>query len=61
MRELLNRIENKPPEIVVEWHDSHTPAKGRGVINSLRGGAAGKVVEDPRYTPDPTRKYLVHT
>ena len=41
MRELLNRFENKPPEIVFEWHDSQTPAKGWVVINSLRGGAAG--------------------
>lgn len=30
-----------PPEIVVEWHDRETPARGWLVINSLRGGAAG--------------------
>lgn len=41
MKELLNRFENKAPEIVFEWHDSETPAKGWVVINSLRGGAAG--------------------
>ena len=41
MRELLNRFESKAPEIVFEWHDSETPAKGWVVINSLRGGAAG--------------------
>ncbi|MDM0115207.1 Glu/Leu/Phe/Val dehydrogenase dimerization domain-containing protein [Variovorax sp. J22R133] len=41
MRELLNRFENKAPEIVFEWHDAETPAKGWVVINSLRGGAAG--------------------
>lgn len=41
MRELLNRFENKAPEIVFEWHDVETPAKGWVVINSLRGGAAG--------------------
>ena len=41
MRELLNRFENKAPEIVFEWHDAQTPAKGWVVINSLRGGAAG--------------------
>jgi glutamate dehydrogenase/leucine dehydrogenase len=41
MKELLNRFETKPPEIVFEWHDSETPAKGWVVINSLRGGAAG--------------------
>lgn len=41
MRELLTRFENKAPEIVFEWHDAQTPAKGWVVINSLRGGAAG--------------------
>jgi len=41
MKELLNRFENKAPEIVFEWHDAETPAKGWVVINSLRGGAAG--------------------
>ncbi|WP_213953845.1 Glu/Leu/Phe/Val dehydrogenase dimerization domain-containing protein [Variovorax sp. dw_954] len=41
MKELLNRFENKSPEIVFEWHDAETPAKGWVVINSLRGGAAG--------------------
>ncbi|HSV61397.1 MAG TPA: Glu/Leu/Phe/Val dehydrogenase dimerization domain-containing protein [Variovorax sp.] len=41
MKELLNRFENKAPEIVFEWHDAQTPAKGWVVINSLRGGAAG--------------------
>lgn len=41
MKELLNRFENKAPEIVFEWHDAETPARGWVVINSLRGGAAG--------------------
>jgi glutamate dehydrogenase (NAD(P)+) len=41
MKELLNRFENKAPEIVFEWHDAETPAKGWVVVNSLRGGAAG--------------------
>lgn len=41
MKELLNRFETKAPEIVFEWHDAQTPAKGWVVINSLRGGAAG--------------------
>ena len=41
MKELLNRFETKAPEIVFEWHDPETPAKGWVVINSLRGGAAG--------------------
>ncbi len=41
MKELLNKFENKKPEIVFEWHDSETEAVGWVVINSLRGGAAG--------------------
>lgn len=41
MKELLTRFEAQAPEIVFEWHDSETPAKGWVVINSLRGGAAG--------------------
>lgn len=41
MKELLSRFENRPPEIVFEWHDPETPAKGWVVINSLRGAAAG--------------------
>ncbi len=41
MKELLNKFENKAPEIVFEWNDSETEAQGWVVINSLRGGAAG--------------------
>jgi glutamate dehydrogenase/leucine dehydrogenase len=41
MKNLLGRFEAQPPEIVFEWHDSETPARGWVVINSLRGGAAG--------------------
>ncbi|MEM8567175.1 MAG: Glu/Leu/Phe/Val dehydrogenase dimerization domain-containing protein [Bacteroidota bacterium] len=41
MRELLQKFENKKPEIVFEWSDSRTEAEGWVVINSLRGGAAG--------------------
>ncbi|MCG8321110.1 MAG: amino acid dehydrogenase [Cytophagales bacterium] len=41
MKELLAKFENKKPEIVFEWHDSQTEARGWVVINSLRGGAAG--------------------
>jgi glutamate dehydrogenase/leucine dehydrogenase len=41
MKDLLTRFETKAPEIVFEWHDDQTPAKGWVVINSLRGGAAG--------------------
>lgn len=41
MRELLEKFEKKEPEIVFEWNDPETDAKGWVVINSLRGGAAG--------------------
>ena len=41
MKELLEKFENKRPEIVFEWKDSETDAEGWVVINSLRGGAAG--------------------
>ena len=41
MKELLDKFENKTPEIVFEWNDAETEAKGWVVINSLRGGAAG--------------------
>lgn len=41
MKELLERYENKAPEIVFHWKDPETEAEGWTVINSLRGGAAG--------------------
>lgn len=41
MKELLEKFENKRPEIVFEWKDPETDAEGWVVINSLRGGAAG--------------------
>ena len=41
MKDLLNKFENKEPEIVFHWKDSETEAEGWTVINSLRGGAAG--------------------
>ena len=41
MKDLLERFENKRPEIVFEWKDPETDAEGWVVINSLRGGAAG--------------------
>ena len=41
MLELLEKFENKRPEIVFEWKDPETEAEGWVVINSLRGGAAG--------------------
>ncbi len=41
MRDALRRFEERPPEIVFEWNDAPTGARGWVVINSLRGGAAG--------------------
>lgn len=41
MIELLQKFETKSPEIVFEWNDAETEARGWVVINSLRGGAAG--------------------
>ena len=40
MQELLKKFENKKPEVVFEWEDKETEAKGWIVINSLKGGAA---------------------
>ncbi len=37
----IKKFENTSPEIVFEWNDLHTDARGWMVINSLRGGAAG--------------------
>ncbi len=34
MKELLEKFENKRPEIVFEWKDSETEAEGWVVINS---------------------------
>ena len=41
MEKLLQQYKDKKPEIVFEWHDAETEARGWVVINSLRGGAAG--------------------
>ena len=41
MKELLEKYENKKPEIIFHWQDQETEAEGWTVINSLRGGAAG--------------------
>lgn len=41
MKELLAQYSERAPEIVFEWTDAETGAKGWVVINSLRGGAAG--------------------
>ena len=40
MKQLLEKFENKKPELVFEWKDAETEAEGWVVINSLRGGAA---------------------
>ena len=41
MDQRLETYKSKDPEIVFEWKDSETEARGWVVINSLRGGAAG--------------------
>ena len=41
MKLLLEKYENKAPEIVFEWQDDQSEAVGWVVINSLRGGASG--------------------
>ncbi len=41
MEALLQKYKDKKPEIVFEWNDSETEARGWIVINSLRNGAAG--------------------
>ena len=41
MKDLLQKYEDKAPEIVFNWKDHETEAEGWTVINSLRGGAAG--------------------
>ncbi|HYG15025.1 MAG TPA: Glu/Leu/Phe/Val dehydrogenase dimerization domain-containing protein, partial [Bacteroidia bacterium] len=41
LKTLLDKFQNKRPEIVFEWKDSETEAEGWVVINSLRGGASG--------------------
>ena len=40
MEDLLKKFEEESPEVVFEWEDSETDAKGWIVINSLRGGAS---------------------
>lgn len=41
MQELLRQYRDKRPEIIFEWNDSETDARGWVVINTLRNGAAG--------------------
>lgn len=41
VEDLLEKYKDKEPEIVFEWYDAPTGAKGWVVINSLKNGAAG--------------------
>ncbi|MCB0794648.1 MAG: Glu/Leu/Phe/Val dehydrogenase [Flavobacteriales bacterium] len=41
MKDALRKFEERAPEIVLEWNDAPSGARGWVVINSLRGGAAG--------------------
>ena len=41
MKRLLEKFESSPAEIVFEWNDSESEARGWLVINTLRGAAAG--------------------
>ena len=41
LEDLLLRFTSTAPEVIFEWQDKETSAKGYLVINSLRGGAAG--------------------
>ena len=47
MKEMLQAYEKRSPEIVFEWNDAETDARGWVVINSLRGGAAGVAAAAP--------------
>lgn len=41
IQDMVAEFESKAPEIIFEWKDAQTNAKGWLVINSLRNGAAG--------------------
>ncbi len=41
MNKLLEAYKNQDPEVIFEWNDRETYARGWVVINSLRNGAAG--------------------
>lgn len=47
----------RPPQVVVEWNDTETEARGWLVINSLRGGAAGG---GTRMRPGLTRREVTY-
>ena len=53
MEDLLKKFEDKKPEVIFQWEDSQTDAKGWLVINSLRGGAsAGGTRMHPNVTKE---------
>ena len=53
MEDLLKKFEDKEPEVIFQWEDSQTDAKGWLVINSLRGGAsAGGTRMHPNVTKE---------
>lgn len=41
MEDLLKKFAEKKPEIIFEWNDAETEARGWLVINSLKNGSAG--------------------
>lgn len=41
IKKLITQFESKKPEIIFEWRDALSEAKGWVVINSLRNGASG--------------------
>ncbi|MBI1305208.1 MAG: amino acid dehydrogenase [Bacteroidetes bacterium] len=41
MEELLKKFESKKPEIIFEWNDNESEARGWLVINNLKNGSAG--------------------
>lgn len=56
MQVLLDKYKSKSPEIVFEWNDRESEAKGWVVINSLRNGAAGG---GTRMRPGLTREEVI--
>lgn len=57
MWDRYRRFLTESPQIVVEWNDGPTEARGWLVINSLRGGAAGG---GTRMHPDVTRDEVTY-
>lgn len=44
MEDLLKKFEEKRPEIIFEWNDSETDARGWLVINTLKNGSVAEPV-----------------